>query len=194
MLRAMPFRFDAGPHVYRSLDTGRQIPNITSMLERTGWIDDTWFTEESSDRGSCVHQLTADYDLGALDPVRCVSPFRGYLLAHVKAMQALEHTWESIEEPAVHPAYPFGGRPDRIGRFVGLKTVLEIKSGAKTRAHQIQTALQAILVSWDGGLPGEHYQRLAEYLRPDGKFSLELHKDRRDFTEARRVLKVCCNV
>jgi hypothetical protein len=40
-----------------------------SMLEKTGWVDDLWMTEDGQGaRIGAVHKLTADYDLGALDP------------------------------------------------------------------------------------------------------------------------------
>src|SRR5574341_1863405 len=47
----LPFRFDALNHEYLSVATGEVFPHITGMLEQTGWIDDRWYTEESSDRG-----------------------------------------------------------------------------------------------------------------------------------------------
>ena len=54
----VPFRFDAIRHSYTELATGEERPHITGMLERTGWVDEEWFTEESSERGTAVHSLT----------------------------------------------------------------------------------------------------------------------------------------
>ena len=191
-VEGLPFRFDSETHTYIDLETGSELCHITGMLARTGWIDDVWFTEESSERGRCVHTLTADYDLGALDVATCRTKYRGWLLAHVATMKRIRHTWDRIEEPAVHPVYRFGGRPDRVGYALGLKTVFEVKSGVFQKSHQIQTALQAILDAAAGGLPAEHYQRLAEYLKPTGRGQIQLFKDRCDFDEAYRIIKVCC--
>jgi hypothetical protein len=187
------FRFDAIDHVYIALDTGEQLPHITGMLERTGWIDTTWFSEEGSDRGTCVHELTKHYDLGSLDARTCVSPFRNYLIAYVAATGIVRPQWEAIEEPLVHWGYRFAGRPDRTGTAYGCRTQAEIKSGNPSKADAIQTALQAILSAGArGGLPAEHYERLAFYLRPSGRFKVERFHDRRDFDEARRIIRECC--
>lgn len=190
----IPFRFNDETHEYLSVDTGEVFPHITGMLEATGWIDDRWYTEESSDRGTAVHQLTADYDLGALrvthDEPR--TTFRGYLLAHVKAVSIARPRWLAIEEPLVHPVFRFGGRLDRDCVVYGLRSTWEIKSGVPTRSHQVQTALQAIMLGHFAGLPPESIGRFCEYVRDKGKFKVERHVERRDFDEAQRVIRVCC--
>jgi hypothetical protein len=187
------FRFDRVEHVYITPE-GEELPHITGMLQATGWIDDRWYTEESSRRGTAVHQLTADFDLGALDVASCVSPFRGYLLGHVKAMSLLRPTIVTVEEPLVHPGFRFGGRPDRAWTLYGLEAIGEIKTGDPERSHRVQTALQAILRAGAGEslLPPELTARYALYLKDRGKFYVEEHKDRRDFDDAYRVIKKCC--
>ena len=190
-LAPVPFRFDHVEHVYTDA-AGATLPHITGMLLKVGIIDDTWFTEESCDRGIAVHDLTAGYDLGAIDPRSLVSNFRGFLLAHVAAMQVLRPTHLAIEEPEVHPHYKFGGRPDRVSRIYNVLTVYEVKSGAKEKSHQIQTALQAILVAWRYGLEPHMVQRMAGYYKNTGKYDLELHRDRKDFDRALEVIKECC--
>lgn len=188
----MSFRFDAGLHEYTDLETGDVLPHITGMLEATGWVDDLWFTEESCVRGQAVHTLTANYDLGGIDVASCHSAYRGYLLGHVKAMSIVAPAWRSVEEPHVHPRFRFGGRPDRVGRIYGGAGVLEVKSGLAAPGHEIQTALQAILVADDLHLQPQALFRFALYLKKNGKFKLEEHRNRRDFDEARRIIKVCC--
>jgi len=186
------FRFDPGPHEYLDIETGEVFPHITGMLEQTGWIDDRWYTEESSDRGTAVHKLTADYDLGALHVESCQSRFRGYLLGHVKAVSIARPKWLHIEEPFVHPVFRYGGRPDRDCIAYNLRSTWELKSGAPERAHQVQTALQAILIAVEANLPPESIGRFCEYVKDNGKFKIERHVDRRDFDEARRVIRACC--
>lgn len=185
------FYFDAGPHEY-TLKSGRVLPHITGMLERTGWIDDRWYTEESSERGTHVHKLTADYDLGALSPEQCVSRYRGYLLAHVEAMKIIRPEILEVETPRVHPGFLFGGRLDRVWKVYRQYTVGELKSGAEEKAHRIQTALQAILVSAEYGLPPEAWARMCLYLTPKGRFKLVQHDRRADFDEAYRIIRQCC--
>lgn len=195
--RAEPFRFDPDQHEYID-HQGVVLPHITGMLERTGWIDDTWYTDEASERGRAVHSLTADYDLGAIDLKSLQDRYKPWLLAYVEAMRLLQQpTWEMIESPLVHPGFKFGGRPDRVGRVFGIYTILELKSNNKgwnlEKAHPIQTALQAILVSAARPLPAEAWQRYALYCRPDGSCRAYEHKARRkDFDEAYRIIRVCC--
>jgi len=188
---APAFRFDADEHIYTDLD-GRQIPNITTMLKTTGWIDERWYTEESCLRGIAVHSLTTDVDLGALDVESCVTKYRGYLLAHVAATKVLRPTWTEIEVPRVHEGFRFGGRPDRVGLVCNLHTIADIKSGAKHKAHPIQTALQAILVATPARLPAHQWQRMNIYIKATGKFCVEIHRNRRDFDEAMEIIKACC--
>jgi hypothetical protein len=188
---AAAFRFNVDRHEYLDPATGEIFPHITGMLVDTGWVDDEWFTEESSDRGTAVHRLTADYDLGALDVATCSSIFRPYLLAHVKVVGMARPTWLAVEEPLVHSTLRFGGRPDRDAIAYKLRCTWEVKSGVAQRSHQVQTALQAILIADDAKMPPEAIARFCCYLKPNGKAKLDEHTDKRDFIEARRVIKAC---
>lgn len=199
-LTPVQFNFDAGDHVY-TVD-GQVQPHITGMLLHVGEIDDTWFTEEACDRGTAVHDLTAAYDLGALDPRTLVSPFRNYVLAHVKAMQLLRPQHLAVEEPEMHPRYRFGGRPDRVMKVHKVLGVYEVKTGAKPtyrhdkpNAHEIQTALQAILVAWRYGLEPRMLERRAGYYTKTGGVTIETHRETaRDFNRAFAIIKECCHV
>jgi hypothetical protein len=187
----LAFRFDARNHDYINIDSGETFPHITGMLQQTGWIDDTWFTEESSDRGTAVHRLTADYDLNALDVASCVSPFRAYLLSHVKVVSIMQPDWIAVEEPLVHPHFRFGGRPDRDCFVRHARATWEVKSGEPERSHQIQTALQAILLSTEAQLPPQSIVRYCCYVKPKGMAKLVEHINKRDFDEAYRVIREC---
>lgn len=184
-----PVRFEAASHTYYL--AGAQVPHITGLLLRSGWVDDRWFTEESAERGTQIHRLTADYDLGALELESCVSRYRPYLLSHVAAVQVMRPELLAVEEPTIRvgPGWRFGGRPDREGRFWGLLGVLEGKSGGPSRAHQIQTALQAILVAPKYGVKPEALARFCLYWKASGRFTLEEHTARADFLEASRILR-----
>lgn len=186
------FRFDPIGHIYFDLEVGDVVPSITQMLQTVGLIDDRWFSEEGCERGTAVHELTAEYDLGVLAVAQCDSPYRGYLLGHVEAMRIVKPEWTKIEIPCVHPIYRYGGRTDRAGRMYKLRAVCEVKTGAEDRAHQIQTALQAILEAADLNLPPESVARFCLYLKGNGKFKLVEHHRRADFYEAHRIIRRCC--
>jgi hypothetical protein len=191
ILAAGQFRFIATTHEYVD-PHGVVLPHITGLLEQAGLVDDRWFTDESSVRGTAVHRLTADYDLGLMNVKSCVSVHKPYLLAHVKLMAILRPTWLHVEEPMMHPHYRFCGRTDRVAVLHGQRGVFEIKSGAPARAHQIQTALQAILDSAESGLPPDAEVRYCAYYNPNGKLKLVQHIDRRDFDEAQRIIARFC--
>jgi hypothetical protein len=190
-------RFDPIEHAYYRFDEVR-VPSITQMLARTGWVDDRWYTEESSERGTRVHELTAAYDLGALNLETCVSYYKPWLEAYVEAIARLRPTWlpDGIEHPSINYTHNFGGRPDRACVIFETRSVLEIKTNDKAwnieKATPIQTALQAILLSARYPLPAEAWNRMAVYLRPGGQFRVEHHRDRRDFDRAYQVIRKCC--
>ncbi len=185
----MRFRFDAGRHEYILVPSGQVVPHITGLLEREGLVDSEWYTEESRIRGSAVHRLTADYDLGAIENLTALdSPYKMWLLAHVEAMAMIPHEWHHIEVPRVKVTNrgTFAGTIDRDGTIYGAEGVLEIKSGDPERAHEIQTALQCILRQ--SPIPPRQQARFALYLKRNGKFKLEEHVRAKDFDKAEDIL------
>lgn len=190
LLKPIPFRFDADAHVYYVKD--QPIPNISAMLQRTGHVDPTYYTDEVRERGRAVHSLTADVDLGAVDVRTLKSKYRGWVLAHVDAMKRLRPVHLEIETPDVHPRYRFGGRPDRVCKVFGVLSVLDEKSGRPEKWHAFQTALQAILKGWRYGLAPEAVQRFTLYLNENGRFKSKLQDKRRDYDEAYEILRQCC--
>ena len=187
-MAAPSFRFDEARHEYFLGD--KRIPSITQLLDMGGLVNGAaYFTEESRRRGTEVHQLCADWDMGALDPLTVTSNRLPYLLGYIAASAALKPTWEAIEEADVHPGYGFAGRTDRVGLVLKRKTVAEIKSAAKAKHHAIQTALQALLASARWPLPAEKWQRLVIYVKATGKFTVERHEDRRDFDTALDLIR-----
>lgn len=193
-MAGLPHRFDADDHSYTLLETGEEVPHATGMLADTGWLPGKeFYSDDSKERGSAVHKLTADYDLGALELPSCVSRYRPYLLGHALAMSILKPEILAVEQSIVHPGHRYGCRPDRIWLLSRELTVVDEKSGGKEKAHRIQTALQAICVSVEhDNIPPEMIARAALYLTPKGKFVYDPHTDRRDFDEARRIIARCC--
>lgn len=190
--RSAVFRFDAIRHEYIDPATGEQFPHITGMLEAAGYIDAEWFTEESRIRGQAVHRLTAEFDLGALDIDTCTSRYRGWLLAHAYVMSVMRPEVLEVEQPRVHARLRYGGRPDRVWRLAGRLGIAEIKSGDFEKSHLVQTALQAILVAPEYGIPPELFERYGLYLKNTGRAKVEHFKDVGDFGKAREVIKQCC--
>ena len=56
MISGEVLSFDPITHQYR-LD-GERVPSVTQVLSVCGLIDDTWYTEESRQRGQAIHLAT----------------------------------------------------------------------------------------------------------------------------------------
>jgi hypothetical protein len=184
------FTFEADTHTYAT-ETG-EVPGITRLLHLAGLVDDTWYTEESSERGRHVHQLCAEYDLGVItdeDLPDLVSAYKGYLLAHIESMRVVRPHWIHVETATFHEQLRFAGTPDRAGTVYNAAAVWEIKSGLKTKAHPIQTALQAFLIAEECKLPPEAVERWCCYVQPNGRCKIEQHGNRRDFVEALGIVR-----
>lgn len=197
-----PFRFDEPEHAYYALDTGARVISITQIIDaereriaasKGQRVERPWLKDEHRDRGTIVHRLTAEFDLGALSVEDCISPHRGYLLGYVKAMAIVRPKWRHVETAALHPIHRFAGRIDRVAdAFYKLKAIAEVKSGDAEDEHRIQTALQAILASDELGLPPEAVARFVVYLKANGKYAIEQHRDAGDFAEAFRLIRRYC--
>lgn len=187
------FRFDSTAHEYIEIATGRVLPHTTGLLKAAGLVDDTWFTDESRWRGSVVHRWTTMLDLGEIEygdlPKIDDGKYKGYLAAHHHAMVNLRPDWVHVEEPFVHPVFLFGSRPDRLGDINGAFSNCDLKSGAPSKAHPIQTALQCIAAEPYVNLPAEGIVRYCLYLKNDGKWKLERHDNMRDFQTAREIIR-----
>lgn len=187
-------RFDPATHTYFD-HTGSALPSITQMLRSTGWIDDTWFTEESRARGTSVHLLTARYDTAALDLLELDDlEHKGWVAAYDAFTHDVKPAWDHVEVPMRHGHYRYGGTIDRVGTVLRQMSVCEVKTGQATRSHQIQTALQAMLAASQepGLLPARHWQRLSVLLDRSGRYKLDRHTNPRDFDEAERIVRRCC--
>jgi len=196
-------RFDHALHEY-IVDGGEVLPSITQMLVQSGEVDDRFFSEDSRERGIQVHRLTLDYDLGAIEDPRAVtSKYKGWLLAWAKLVELLERPqWLHLEEPFTHPTLRFAGTPDRVGHVLKLLSVAEIKSGPHVRAkrrghpgpHELQTALQAILVASTLHLRPELVTRWGLYIEGSGDCKALHFKDHADVRRARAIIRECCSL
>mgnify|MGYP001612912948 CR=1 FL=1 len=192
MRRDARVRFDLARHLYTDPATGEVLPHITGMLEDTGWIDSTWYDAQGAARGTAVHALTKDYDLGMRALNSDWDRYRGYVVAHIAAMDRLQPTWTEIEEAHIHPTLRFGGRPDRVGTISGRRSIVDEKTGTPRKADAIQTALQAILISSVYDLPPRYWVRQAWYLRRNGKPKIVPFDNPHDITIAEGIVKECC--
>ncbi len=144
-----------------------RIRGISELLELGGYNKaSAFYTQAGRDRGTDVHALLADIDMGVVDGTE-PHPHRSYALGYLDIRRRLKPEWDGVEIALCSRGYRFGGRPDRIGTALGRKTVAEIKSGARNNERDgLQLALQSILA--------EEALRLR---RHEGHHAIELRRD-----------------
>lgn len=175
------FVFDPDAHRYTLNGVG--IPGISFVLEKTGFVDKTWFRPEHADRGhavhaACLYLIQGDLDWATVHPD---------ILPRLKGFEAF---WESLrrfiptvllaEKPLYSTVYQFGGTPDLVVEDRTGVTVYDIKSGKSGLAAKLQTAAQTVLIEERLGV--KVAERYALELPEEGGYKLVKHDDRGDRT------------
>jgi hypothetical protein len=136
-----PLTFDAESHTYRY--AGAIIPSVTQILEAEGISDFSMVPSEAlriaQERGTAVHQATEYLDQDRLDWESVDPSLLGYLEAWERFKDDCEVTILEIET-RVYSELGYAGTLDRIVELGARKVLIDIKSGAPTRAAKIQTA------------------------------------------------------
>lgn len=158
-------------HVYRQGD--RVVPGVTSILKLVGAIDDRWWSEEHSLRGTRVHQSTELFDEGLLDVADCDEAIAPYVEAWARFRSEVPAPILASEQLVFHEALDYAGTLDRIVRIRGREAVLDIKSGSRAPFHAIQLAAYALTFA-------RPLKRFCLYLTDLGTYSLVEHEDRAD--------------
>jgi hypothetical protein len=164
--------FSDSEHVYR-LD-GRVIPSVTGILRDEQFIDATWFTEYSRDRGTKVHQAIEFYDVGDLDEETLDPVLRPYLAAWQRFKEEAHVTIEASEVRLASEVYGFAGTIDKVAAIGNVKAILDIKSGQVQPWTGLQLAAYHILLNEPAR------KRYAVQLNNDGSYRLHEFKDRSD--------------
>ena len=167
----MTLLFDPTTHTYTY--NGQRMISVTEAIKAVGLIDDRWFTEEATWRGSVVHRVCELDDLGTLDEDSVDPAAQGYLEAWRAAKSNLDLRFSDIEKPKVNGNYGFAGTPDRIGLSRTKKVVIDLKTGAEAPWHGLQLAAYA---AFDHPFAAT-YHRFTIRLQPDGKYSLTKYED-----------------
>lgn len=128
---APALEFDAATHRYSVL--GRPLISVTQALTEAGFIDTRWFTEESAQRGTFVHQAIllhheGDLDEDDLDPV--LVP---YYRAYRQFLADSGFVVQGCEERLFDEVAGYAGTLDLRGQFptdtIGTN-LIDVKSGA----------------------------------------------------------------
>jgi hypothetical protein len=153
--------------------SGEIWPSVTQVLSGMGFIDSTWFTDASRERGTLVHRAIHWHLSGELDEESIDPALMGYFDAFKKFQADTDFEVWDVEKPLANETYRFCGTPDYTGRLKGVSAVIDAKTGIISPAAPLQTAGYEVLI-------GRSYKRFSLHLRPTGKYKLIEHKDRRD--------------
>ena len=168
----MTVNFDETTHIY-TVD-GEQYPSVTQILLAEGFIDSTWFTEWSRQRGKFAHLCTHLDDTGELDEDSVDPALAPYLEAYRRFKRESGFIVSGSEVQMVNTGYRFAGTLDKIGTFKDATcAIIDLETGSHQPAKAIQTAAYEIL-------KGSPYKRFALQLKDDGSYKLHQFIDRQD--------------
>jgi len=122
---------------------GRQFVSVTQALTMTGFIDSKWFTQESRDRGTYVHEATVMIDEGTLNWDALHPDLVPYCRAYEWLIGIAGFKVLASEMRVAHPQYLYAGTLDRIGELNGKLVLIDIKSGGVSAWAALQTAAYA---------------------------------------------------
>lgn len=161
------------PETHSYIVSGVKYPSVTQILKDEGFVDDTWFTDESRRMGNQVHLITRLYDEGTVDEWEFDPAIYPYLEGWKGFLRESGFRPEIIERPYGSTVYRFAGTPDRIGILNGEPAILDIKSGAVQDWTALQTVGYEIL-------HGRYAARFGVHLFDNGRYQLTPFTDRDD--------------
>jgi hypothetical protein len=154
---------------------GVKYPSVTQIISDMGLYGDTsYFTDYSRDRGLFVHKIIQWHLSGELDESSIDSVLQPYFDAWLRFEKEAAYVSEVCEKVMASDMLHFAGTADHIGHLNGHYCIADVKTGAPSPAHAIQTAAYAILLKHPG------VKRFSLYLTDKGNYKLIENKDRQD--------------
>jgi hypothetical protein len=155
---------DEETHTY-SDDKGKVYPSVTKILLEENFIDPSWFTEWSRDKGSLVHLVCHLDDIDDLEESTVDPVVQPYLEAYRTFKRDTGFIVEDSELSLYSESYQFAGTPDKIGKLNGSPAILDLKSGAVELWVALQLSFYEILTN-------HPHKRFALQLTAEGKYKL----------------------
>ena len=146
-------------------ENGIIIRSVTQILKDAGLINDTWFTNESREKGSAVHELAQRYaqgerfdDLGReLSSLEYVNALAAWFRARKPYAIATEQMIEGNLD-----GHRYAGTFDLLAEVDGKRWLIDYKTGAGLKWHPAQIAAYALAVNPD--------RCMMLHLRADGTY------------------------
>ncbi len=152
-----------------------QVPGVTTILKAAGLYNESFFTEESRNRGTYCHKACLYHLQGDLAEDSIPEEYRGYIEAFKLFMAESEckPIIEQCEVPLFSSIFRYSGTPDMPCMFKGRKSLVDVKTGSETPVTGIQLSAYVQLMD----TPADRY---GLYLKADGKYRLVPYVDRKD--------------
>lgn len=175
--------FDAESHTYRY--NGVIVSGVTSVLESVGLSDFSMvphdILEQAKAFGTEVHKLTEMFDRGEEIPQNTSELASLYLCHYIKFLSDFDVEIVEIEKRVFCKKYMYAGTLDRAAIFRKLSQspiIFDVKTGEKSKAHQVQTSAYEYAYKTD---KRQKMERYTLYLSNDGYKLSEAHTSRKDF-------------
>lgn len=141
--------FDEVSHNYTV--NGVLLPSVTEIVSPVTYSKYSVannVVEQAAYRGTMVHQMCADYDLGIIDDEYEVeTELAGYLAAWMSFCRDFTPEWEYVE--CKMAANDCAGTVDRIGIIDGRRVIVDIKTSASMdRAAKVSLCAQIYGYDW----------------------------------------------
>lgn len=175
-LQTLNLRLDEETHTYYLND--RKIPGISELLRYWGFIDGTYYNEESREVGRGVHAGIHDLEVGGAAANEFSNPKIIHRINEYLRFRE-DKTFKVLmaEKIFADPAGRYACKIDLLGTFgeSNILCLIELKCGVEMAWHRLQTAGQKrCLLSHNTDI----LRRFALYLPADGRYNLKEHSDR----------------
>jgi hypothetical protein len=171
------FKFDRDSHKY-TMD-GVIVPSVTEVISDVGLYDLSMVPKSILDnacsKGTFVHKLTELYDMGTLNIAKVKDNYLGYLKAWETFKNEKNVRVCDVELMVFSNKFKYAGTMDRVAVIDDRICILDIKTGAPSKAHAVQTSAYALAYK---EMHGEKVKdRFCVYLSEKGEYKLTHQKD-----------------
>ncbi len=167
-------------HEYRY--EGVVIPSVSEILSGAGLSNFSMVNrrmlEIAQERGENVHLACEYYDRGILDESTVDPDLAGYVDGWKAFVADYKPKFKMIEEKLCNLDLWFAGTMDRVATIKCKQTIIDIKTGVKSKAHEVQLGaysffkeMKNVKAAW------------TVYLSKTGKYTIEVH----DLERGRKV-------
>ena len=162
--RRATLTFDEDTHKYYDGDV--ELPSVTHITRFCSYdsVNGNGSNPYYRERGTKVHELTADYDLTGEFPEG--TGLDGYLMAYSHFCRDYRPKWDYIERQLGSAEKGFAGTADRIGYIDEQLTILDIKTASRPSKLALTAQLTGyaiLLGSWDIKLYGLKLSNTGHY-------------------------------